>query len=171
LAEFAGVNPALITYYFPTKEALIDEATTPVLKNYADRQIEIIEMTAPNKEKISRLIRLFLECNFVDSRIFDAYIETRSRIRAADGQNYFETLVETSTEFLSSIISDPAHDAMFIQTSLWGICREVARKYGLKHDATAALAPDAGSDLLVSSLAASGSEVFRLLTSGIRFHS
>ena len=46
IAWYAGVTPALVTYYFPERNALIEAATLPVVEALVDKVSACLEQTS-----------------------------------------------------------------------------------------------------------------------------
>jgi len=61
IATKAGVNRALIHYYFRTREQLFELVLQDALDNFASRLTDVVSSDAPFKEKVSSFIEMFTE--------------------------------------------------------------------------------------------------------------
>ncbi len=131
IAEYAGVTPALVSYYFPDKAVLFEAAARPVIEGYAADVRLILGSRAAPKAKLKRLISLFLVFNSEQGFILDHYLEGTSTKRRDDNVlllsaverelfAFFETLVD-----LGIVRGDDPH---FLPAALWGLCRHVGRR-------------------------------------------
>lgn len=57
IAALAGVNSALINYYYQSKENLMDKAVEVCLNNIAGRMFENADVSVPPKERLRRMIK------------------------------------------------------------------------------------------------------------------
>ncbi len=57
IAELAGVNSALINYYYQSKENLMDKAVDVCLQNIAGRMFEKADLSVPLKERLRSMIK------------------------------------------------------------------------------------------------------------------
>ena len=132
LAALAGVTPALITYYFPKKEVLLEAISRPVIKQYREDMEKIIfSQTASNEAKLNNLVILLMGLYSTDCGLLDTYV---SLIRKT-GQNGNVTRCEVTrmTTMLSDFFtgwrqrpSESGFDAAVLQGVIWGMCRFVA---------------------------------------------
>jgi len=61
IATKAGVNRALIHYYFRTKEQLFELVLQDALDNFASRLVDVISSEAPFRTKVSTFIEMFTD--------------------------------------------------------------------------------------------------------------
>jgi AcrR family transcriptional regulator len=129
LAEFAGITPALVTYYFPDKYSLIEEATKPVIEDYA-RQLRAIlgHQEVPNV-KLRKVIALLVDCYKRDAGILDAYSELARHKGEALKPNYVATMTDDLAEFFGDWFVQGTTQAppAVLQGALWGMCQFVAQ--------------------------------------------
>jgi AcrR family transcriptional regulator len=130
LAEHAGVTPALITYYFPSKDGLIEEATKPIVENYARRLGEILRADDKPDSKLRSIISLLVSCYAQDGGIFDAYSELVRKNGRSSKPNYIDLMAQELSNFFcqwfkKGSVSDP-HPVM-LQGALWGMCQFAAQ--------------------------------------------
>lgn len=57
IAALAGVNSALINYYYQSKENLMDKAVEVCLNSIAGRMFENADVSVPPKERLRRMIK------------------------------------------------------------------------------------------------------------------
>ena len=89
IAMFAGVTPALISYYYPDKWDLFAAAAKPVIEAYIISVREILRATTPSRLKLEALIGFFVEFNCNHSHLFDFYIENGEKMA---GKEYLKEL-------------------------------------------------------------------------------
>jgi AcrR family transcriptional regulator len=130
LAEYAGVTPALITYYFPSKDGLIEEATKPVVEDYARQLGAILKADDEPDSKLRSIISLLVSCYTRDGGILDAYSELVRKNGRSLKPNYIDLMAQELSDFFCQWfnmggVSDP-HPAM-LQGALWGMCQFAAQ--------------------------------------------
>ena len=59
IAEFMGVTPALVGYYFPDKRSLIEEAASPLIDEYITQVKQSLSNAHNPLETFRRLIYIF----------------------------------------------------------------------------------------------------------------
>lgn len=77
IAEFAGVTPPLVSYYFPDREALLEAATLSVVKSFADDVARCLSRDAPPERVLWDVIELILAVRARDGAVIDAYAKFR----------------------------------------------------------------------------------------------
>lgn len=130
LAEFAGVTPALITYYFPHKDTLIEEATKPIIEDYARQLRSILSHEEAHDVKLRKVITLLVGCYERDAGILDAYSELARQKGEALKPNYVTMMTENLAEFFGDWFNQgtmQAHHPAMLQGALWGMCQFVAQ--------------------------------------------
>ena len=79
IARYAGVTPALISYYFPDRSHLFEAAAHPVIEIYVAEARLIIGSDQPLIHRLNALILLFVEFNYKEGHLLDFYLEHMSR--------------------------------------------------------------------------------------------
>lgn len=123
LAKFAGVTPALITYYFPGRDALIEEAARPVIEAHF-RELDLILSggEAPDVT-LKSIIHFLFRCYRRDIAIISAY---RALVRRQGDSRLPDYLLEMSRrlgDFFKESGADAPRRALMLQAALWGICQ------------------------------------------------
>ena len=124
IARYVGVTPALISYYFPKKQQLLEEAVIPIVTAYADEICQVVETKAcadyRTKEVISILMRLYKQ----DGNLLELYQGTIEKPRCVPDQ------LAKMTSALTQLFppkdgeqSTSQLDAAIFQGALWGMCR------------------------------------------------
>ena len=156
LSEYAGVTPALISYYFPKRETLLLEIVRPIVASYAERMEYILSQDLEEDVKLHDVVALLLNLYMVDGKSLDLYYDVSRKLGEAVP---FE--LARMTSMLSAHFSRPntsiEHDfhAAVLQGAVWGMCR-FAAKAEAHHEAT--------SEDKISRLA---TQVINILVSGI----
>jgi AcrR family transcriptional regulator len=130
LAEFAGITPALITYYFPDKDSLIEEATKPIIEEYARQLSAILRQDEAPDIKLRKVIGLLISCYERDAGILDAYSELARQKGEALQPNYVAMMTEELAKFFGDWFDQgttQAHHPAMLQGALWGMCQFVAQ--------------------------------------------
>ena len=140
IARYAGVTPALISYYFPDRSHLFEAAAHPVIEIYVAEARLIIGSDQPLIHRLNALILLFVEFNYKEGHLLDFYLEHMSRtgckndIVMLEGINkdlliFFDDLIQTRTI--------RGENAGVIQSMLWGMCKHSAKRSDLIPGASA----------------------------------
>jgi AcrR family transcriptional regulator len=164
LASFAGVTPALVSYYFPNYSALIEEVTRAVIEEHLERLRAIIRSGDPVNEKLRQVIRLFVDCNIRDGRIVDSFLEVCSTADDNAGPNCLNLLFGETAAFLQESVDGNSLDPEFIQSALWGICKYAAQP---QSSAVASAPPNGGADEMLPD-PKHAEWIYMLVTDGIR---
>lgn len=152
LAELAGVTPALISYYFPKKEFLLNDISEPVLAAYRLDVESIIGEDAPDDSKLRRIIALLVKLYSNDGFILDIYMGMSKKLGRAGDPRLCQ--VAQMTLLLSNFLSrwrgnaaEEGFDAAVLQGAVWGMCRFAARI-----DAESAMIEDEASPLVARTM-------------------
>lgn len=129
LAELAGVTPALISYYFPKRETLLEEVSRPVIAAYRMELEQIVETIAPMGERLRGIAKLLVRLYTLDRNLLDIYVEVmrkpRRAINVAD-QSEVDRMTGLLATFFASWRGLPMpqdFDAAVLQGAIWGMCR------------------------------------------------
>jgi AcrR family transcriptional regulator len=126
IAEFIGITPALISYYFPERAELFEAATVPVIEKYLFALAEFEEKGLNGHGVLRQLISVFVECNTVDFRIFESFKTIVLESQSYAGPDLVELLLEGAQSLFNGQFlgdDDVSFDPRFVVNSLWGICR------------------------------------------------
>ena len=128
IAEHIGITPALITYYFPSKQSIIEEATRPVVEAYMRDIKTIAQSDAENSDKLHSIIELLLRCYRSDTGIIRAY---ESAFRADKSKKSFIDAISRELAALVDKLIGPDLDCDFkkaaVQGAITGMCEIVAQ--------------------------------------------
>ena len=128
VAAFAGVTPALISYYFPKKQQLLEEAVTPIVTAYADEICRVSESTAAADTKTQEIISILMRLYKRDGKILDVYRDSIEKPAGVPDQ------IAKMTSALTQLfpVAGSEHptsqlDAAIFQGAMWGMCRFAAQ--------------------------------------------
>ncbi len=131
IAEHAGVTPALVSYYFPDKALLLEVAAQPVIEGYAaDVRLILRSPTLP-KDKLKRLISLFLAFNSEQGFILDHYLAVSVTKRRDGNVAMLAAVTRELSAFFRELVDlgiVKGDDPRFLSAALWGLCRYVGRR-------------------------------------------
>ena len=128
IATVAGVTPALVTYYFESKSELLLAATAPVLRSAIDAVRDVIAAQLSYRDRLNKLISLFIRFSAKNSRILEAFIQ--ASLQADDRDN--QGLVLSAFNDMQSFFVRGAQagewrsfDPTFFIFAVWGMCKFV----------------------------------------------
>lgn len=126
IASFAGVTPALVTYYFPERNGLIEAATLPVMQALVGDVSACFEGTDPARQQLSRAIVVLLNAfgrNGVIIQLFGQY-----RLSETSVPDLLSDLDACLVSFFERWLrdnTDAIYDAAFLTRALIGICKSI----------------------------------------------
>lgn len=129
LAEYAGVTPALISYYFPKKDTLLVEIVRPIISRYADELHATLDLKLEMEVKMHRVVKLLLNLYIVDGNALDLYYDVSRRlgepvpIEVARMTNLLATYFWQKGD----VPTQDHFNAAVLQGAVWGMCRFAAR--------------------------------------------
>ena len=134
IAEFMGVTPALVGYYFPDKRSLIEEAASPLIDEYiAEVRKQISAADAP-LEKLQSLVYTFIKFNQESGYLLDFYIEHVTTRRNHNSLPKLREVYEEMNGFFSELIRSKlirGEDPRLVQSAVWGMCRYVGQQQNI----------------------------------------
>ena len=141
IARFAGVTPALVTYYFPERNTLVEAATAPIVEKLATCIQGWVSKDVELNCILMNIIIELLSCYSKDIAILELYVSYRRSIDQRRPDDGLEQISSSITEFFdrwfaSSRLSSSTqhgHDGAFMTNALLGICRAVAYNQLSKH--------------------------------------
>lgn len=161
IAMFAGVTPALVSYYYPDKWDLFAAAARPVVQAYTDEVRSILRSPDGTQGKVRSLAILFVEFNFRQGYLLDFYLENSDRMARRADLAALQDVYAEMLMFFERLLLDGSvrgDSPAFIQSSLWGLCKCIAQQ---PH-----LAPLAGSPDRDATLRAQAEKVCDLFLNG-----
>jgi AcrR family transcriptional regulator len=166
LAMYSGVTPALITYYFPNWQALVEEATEPVIAGYFHELRSVVKSDEGPMERLRKIIRLLIGCHLRDGEILRAYIDLKRLDDTRGSLDYVDLMFKELAGFIDILIggdlSRPS-DAEVLQCAIWGMCEFVTRGNLEAARASSDTGNEASPELDVSL------RLFDLITHGLRY--
>ena len=142
IATFAGVTPALVSYYYPDKWDLFAAAARPVVETYVEEVREILHQVTGPRLKVLHLVTLFIDFNFHQGYLLDFYLENSNRMARQEDLASLKEIYGEMLVFFGSLLRDGlvrGDTPEFIQSTLWGLCKYVAQQ---PHLAELAASPD-----------------------------
>ena len=130
IAWYAGVTPALVTYYFPERNALIEAATLPVVEALVDKMTACLEQTSSVQLALPGAVCVLLEYYARDSAIIDLFSEYKASATNTEIPDLLKDLESSVTSFFKRWLGENkscVYDAEFLQKAMLGMCRAVAR--------------------------------------------
>lgn len=163
IAKHIGVTPALITYYFPSRQSLIEEAAMPIIKVYVSNIRDILDSSSDNPTKLRLLVRALVNCYRYDAGILKAYNDIVLNQESSNPINHLEVISPDISLFFEELIDTKLctrYDIAALQGAIWGMCVAVAQAEWLQ-DQTG------GQGFSADDETASMSSVFNLLDGGL----
>ena len=130
IAWYAGVTPALVTYYFPERNALIEAATLPVVEALVEKVSACLEATSAPQLALPNAVNVLLEYYGRDAAIIDLFSEYKATATNTEIPDLLRDLEYTVMSFFKRWLHEAktcVYDAEFLQKAMIGMCRAVAR--------------------------------------------
>lgn len=130
IADFAGVTPPLVTYYFADREALIEAATLPVVKGFAEDVSHCLAQQAPPERVLLETIEFIVDFRVREGAVLDAYARHRAE-RSSQKPNPLLAVDAMLRSFFEAWLKDSVnavHFAKLAQTSLVAMCKYLPKK-------------------------------------------
>ena len=131
IALFAGVTPALVSYYYPDKWDLLAAAAKPVIETYTQSVRAIICSKDQPRLKILSLTHLFIEFNFQHGYLLDFYMENTAKMARQEDVRHLQEIYGEMIAFFSDLMRTGlvrGDSPAFIQSALWGLCKSIAQQ-------------------------------------------
>ena len=131
VADYAGVTPALVTYYFPERDSLVEAATVPVVQALVEKVRNCIERDAPARQRLLEAIGVLLECYTRDIALIDLFSHHRASTAETSLPDLLRELDAAVESFFEAwLIDNPGnvYDVAFLRKALMGACRNLARR-------------------------------------------
>ena len=130
IAWYAGVTPALVTYYFPERNALIEAATLPVVETLLEKVSACLEQTQSAQLALPNAVNVLLEYYGRDAAIIDLFSEYKASATNSEIPDLLRDLEGVVISFFTRWLIETktcVYDAEFLQKAMIGMCRAVAR--------------------------------------------
>ena len=134
IAEFMGVTPALVGYYFPDKRSLIEEAASPLIDEYISEVKRRIATMQDPLETLRGLIYTFIKFNLDSGYLLDFYIEHVTTRKNHNSLPKLREVYEEMNGFFSELMRAGlirGEDPRLVQSAVWGMCRYVGQQQNL----------------------------------------
>lgn len=125
LATFAGVTPALITYYFPCKYTLLEEAARPVLEAHARDLGMLLSSNEQSDLVLRRAVQFIFEFYKRDAVLFEVYGDLLRDGECQGLPDYIGLMSEQMSNFLMNWQVRSPRRSIMLQGALWGMCKFV----------------------------------------------
>ena len=130
LARYAGVTPALVTYYFPERNTLIEAATLPVVEALVSKVVTCLNDIGPTRPRLLRAAEVMLEYYARDAVIIQLFGEHRALepdAKLPDLLRDLETSLKSFFERWLMMTTDSVYSAEFLQRAAIGMCKSIAQ--------------------------------------------
>ncbi len=131
IALHAGVTPALVTYYFPERNSLIEAATLPIAQALVSKIRACIERDGPTRQHLVQAIEVLLEYYTRDVVVIDLFIQHRASSSDTTLPDLTAELDDLLRSFFERWLRDnpgSIYDAEFLRKGMMGACRSIARR-------------------------------------------
>ena len=132
IASYAGVTPALVTYYFPDRNGLVEAATLPVVQALVDAVANCFDELGPARQQLSQAIVLMLEAFTHDGPILRLFNQHRSSTAETAMPDLLGKLDACLVAFFEGWLTEnekTTYDAVFLQKASIGICRSIGNHH------------------------------------------
>ena len=128
IAHHAGVTPALVTYYFPERNSLIEAATLPIVQTLVAKVKACIECDGAGRQHLVQAIVVLLEYFSRDAvviALFHTYRGSTANCALPDLLKQLDTCLKSFFE--RWLLENPAcvYDADFLHRALMGACKSI----------------------------------------------
>ncbi len=164
IADFMGVTPALVGYYFPDKRSLIEEAANPLIDEYISQVRSRISSTDEPLEILRELIYIFVQFNQESGYLLDFYIEHVTTRKNHNSLPKLREIYEEMNGFFSELKRTGlirGEDPRLVQSALWGMCRYVGQQQNVADSFLINKSGDIGSLKYIADF------IFNLVVNGI----
>ena len=131
IAMFAGVTPALVSYYYPDKWDLFAAAAKPVIQAYTDEVRTVLHAKSDTQAKVLSLATLFVRFNHQHGHLLDFYLENSDRMARKGDLDALHEVYGEMLVFFKRLLGEGlirGDSPAFIQSSLWALCKYVAQQ-------------------------------------------
>jgi TetR/AcrR family transcriptional regulator len=129
IARFAGVDPALIRYYFGTTDALLTAVATEISAEMHDRIHAAVAVGASTQQKLANRIAAFLAMHAENPHLNQLIVQQILRGTGEKARHARSAMIEDSVGTLKKILDEGASrnelrpvDARLLHIALIGMC-------------------------------------------------
>ena len=130
VAQYAGVTPALVTYYFQDKDSLVEAATVPVVVAMVEAVENCLVAATEPHIKLLQVVGILIESYARDAVVIDLYIAYRGS-KADELPDLIGRMEAALVTFFDQWLQnnqDRVYDAAYLQKAAIGMCKIVARR-------------------------------------------
>lgn len=130
IAKFAGVTPALISYYFPDRSSLFEATITPILEDYSDDVRRVINSNRSLNDKLKGIIEVYLTFHYGEGYLLDFYVALAGRSGNEAGLKLLDDVQAEAVACVGALLDGQCllgECPYAVQSALWGMCKQVAR--------------------------------------------
>ena len=130
IAQLAGVTPALVTYYFPEKDELIEAVTIPIVTAMVDAVHNSLSGTGDPRDRLLRAIDTLIDTYTTDATVVELFIVYQASKKHAL-PDLIGAMEVALLEFFDHWLSGQQgciYDAAYLQKVAIGMCKIVARR-------------------------------------------
>ena len=131
VANHAGVTPALVTYYFPQRDSLVEAATLPIVQALVEKVRTCIERDGPARPRLLEAIGVLLDSYTRDAALIDLFSHHRASTPDTSLPDVLSELDAVVESFFEAwLVDHPGndYDVAFLRKALMGACRNLARR-------------------------------------------
>lgn len=128
IANYLNVTPALISYYFPDRNELLENATAPILKDIADHVDDIVSAGDPPLSILKMMITFYVECHINEGGIIQCFSDLVVKSEHYRGPDYTSAIRNKTKDFINRKFPNDnksCYKLKSISWNLWSLCRLV----------------------------------------------
>lgn len=132
IAKFAGVTPALVSYYFPDKWDLIEAAAATVIEEHVNDVMSIVTDAEPDAEHIHRLAFVYVSFILHNGHMLDFFLENITSWKRQERLAQFVDLHKAVAAFFSRLMQQKileARDSTIFRILLWSTAHSIAQHH------------------------------------------
>ena len=129
VAQYAGITPALISYYFPEKDSLIEAAAVPIVVAMVEAVEKCLTGDGEPRDKLRQIVEILIESYARDAVVIDLFIAYQSA-RADKLPDLIGNMEAALLAFFNLWLQkhpSTVYDAAYMQKATIGMCKIVAR--------------------------------------------
>ncbi len=131
IADYAGVTPALISYYFTDRISLFDAIAKPIIDMYCADARRVIKAKQSLSGKLRSMIELYLTFHCREGYLLDWYLHFAKQSESRAGLALLTAIEAEAAALIGELLDgkyllgECPHAVQFV---LWGMCKQVAQK-------------------------------------------
>lgn len=140
IAKYAGITPALVSYYFPDKWDLIEASAASLIDKYLCSVLNVTSKKKPGIAEFKALLRIYVEFSFEGGYILDFYLQNITSWKNLQRQAQLRDAHRTILTFFSSLMTSghlTERDPSIVNSVLWASSHYLAQQAQNRHPADA----------------------------------